>query len=568
MKRSKQGSAFSDGSREPAAETPAGPPRKGDKTSNLWGPLVAVVLVDIVSRLAAPAALLALAHGYLDISIVVAATVSLAAVVRGLLTGKAVELTTCSIWHEITAATRSFPITLLRARPVTHGLTALLEATKATISFRAVEKPLLVSNSLGLAVVIGLIVWRLGSALLVLGAISFGLAAVLVILGRKQLIKAQTGAWLGFKEASRAFEVLLDAPEELRAHGCEPEFTRALLSTVKKMARHDRKVSVYSSLVGLFPLGIALLVAIVPLRAGIEWLSANSLARRFAEIGVLGGTALMLGLGLIRGIEAASRSGPLRHTLREYLERARRDQRSDLTATARAIELEQTEIVFDDVCIQYSGMTDCTPHRVQFRWKPGRGLAVTGANGVGKSSLALALLGLLKPTRGTVRFGTVRATELDDEVRQQIAYLPQYPFVAPGATVGWHLRLLTDRQLSDEHLLATLERLDLRQVLENHARSANSAPLDVLVGKLSGGERRRMQLARALLTNPSLIVLDEPEANLDHANRQRLRDLIAELAQTRRVVVVAHDSSVVPEKFERLACVRQPCSDVGTKAEM
>jgi len=142
------------------------------------------------------------------------------------------------------------------------------------------------------------------------------------------------------------------------------------------------------------------------------------------------------------------------------------------------------------------------------------------------------------------------------DYRARVAYLPQSPFVSPGASVAWHLRLFGGDAITEERMEAVLEKMRLLDILREHAARAGTPPCDVLVGELSGGERQRMHLARVLLHDAEMVVLDEPEAALDEPGRALLRSLLEELSQTRRVLVIAHDDDVVPPSFETLRCER------------
>src|SRR6185312_14877279 len=97
----------------------------------------------------------------------------------------------------------------------------------------------------------------------------------------------------------------------------------------------------------------------------------------------------------------------------------------------------------------------------------------------------------------------------------------------------------------------------LTKVLEEHAARTGKHPRDVLAGELSGGERQRMHLARVLLHDAEMVVLDEPEVALDQAGRSMVRGLLERLAEERKVLVIAHDASLVPPSFDRVACVRE-----------
>jgi ATP-binding cassette subfamily C protein CydCD len=183
---------------------------------------------------------------------------------------------------------------------------------------------------------------------------------------------------------------------------------------------------------------------------------------------------------------------------------------------------------------------------------------VSGANGAGKSTLVLALLGLVSPARGSITIDGVPLEEVDlADYRRRVAFVPQGAFVAPGESVAWHLRLLAGGPISDEQLDAALEAVGLLAVLEEHAARTGRAPRDVPAGELSGGERQRMHLCRVLLHDAELVLLDEPEVALDPAGRSLVRALLEKLAPDRKVLVIAHDASVVPASFTRALCVRE-----------
>jgi ATP-binding cassette subfamily C protein CydCD len=195
-------------------------------------------------------------------------------------------------------------------------------------------------------------------------------------------------------------------------------------------------------------------------------------------------------------------------------------------------------VIFDRVSFRY-GSPERPSHalsEVTLDWN-GRGvLALSGANGSGKSTCLRMLLGLAAPSSGNVRVGSATLDALDaDAWRSRIAFLPQRPYLPPRAdvrrAVGWPLS-----GASDERMVGALERVGLLAVL---ARKG-SAPLDVRVDSLSVGERQRVALARLLCRDASLFLLDEPDANLDRAGIVLVAELIRELAGRGMVAFAAH----------------------------
>ncbi len=168
---------------------------------------------------------------------------------------------------------------------------------------------------------------------------------------------------------------------------------------------------------------------------------------------------------------------------------------------------------------------------------PGEVVTVIGPNGGGKTTLLRALLGLIRPTAGTVR----RQADL------RVGYVPQ--------------RLTIDRVLPlTVHRLMTLTVRRPRQAVETALGETGIADLiDHRVETLSGGEFQRVMLARALLMEPDLLVLDEPVQGVDFAGEADLYGLIAEIRNRHGcgVLMVSHDLHVVMASTDRVLCLNR-----------
>ena len=194
-------------------------------------------------------------------------------------------------------------------------------------------------------------------------------------------------------------------------------------------------------------------------------------------------------------------------------------------------------IVADAVSFTYGDDRAPTLDAVSFVWRPATALVIEGANGAGKSTLLRLLLGLRSPQSGSLTIGGRRLTELDlRALRQGIAYLPQRPYLGePSATVGAALRGVAE----------VADAAALRSVLQRVGLGPSSASrgdiLEVTLAELSAGQRQRLGLARMLLQDAAIVLLDEPDANLDRAGLALVGEIIAELlARGRMVAVAAH----------------------------
>jgi len=184
---------------------------------------------------------------------------------------------------------------------------------------------------------------------------------------------------------------------------------------------------------------------------------------------------------------------------------------------------------------------------VSFAVRSGELLALVGPNGSGKTTLLKSLLGILKPTEGTVRLGGRDISSLSRrDIARLVGYVPQdssvnFPltaleFVLQGRfAYGRVLGFESDRDVIEAH-----RAMEMTGTLELAARP---------VTELSGGERQRVMVARALAGRPRLLLLDEPVANLDISHQIKMLDLVRALTADGETsaVVVTHELNLASE---------------------
>jgi ATP-binding cassette subfamily C protein CydD len=152
------------------------------------------------------------------------------------------------------------------------------------------------------------------------------------------------------------------------------------------------------------------------------------------------------------------------------------------------------------------------------------------------------LLGVARTASGAVTVDGVDLFDLDLHAwRRRVAYLPQRPYVPERATVREAVRLIV-HDASDEQVRDALTRTGLWSALAAHAPDD---PLDTRTGTLSVGERQRLALARMLCQRSAVVLLDEPDANLDADGIALVARLVRELAPERMVAVAAHTPELV-----------------------
>ncbi|HQA07690.1 MAG TPA: ABC transporter ATP-binding protein [Syntrophomonadaceae bacterium] len=184
-------------------------------------------------------------------------------------------------------------------------------------------------------------------------------------------------------------------------------------------------------------------------------------------------------------------------------------------------------------------------------------LGIIGPNGGGKSTLLRTILGLIVPERGTIK---VLGHSPQDN-HEQIGYVPQYALFDRYFPVKVGEVVLMGRLGKRKGL--SYSRQD-RQIAEQALQRAGVEHLkNRQIGELSGGERQRVLVARALATEPSILLLDEPTASVDPGFQVTFYELLAELNESMTIILVSHDISAVSRYVKRLACLNQRlfCSD-------
>lgn len=156
-----------------------------------------------------------------------------------------------------------------------------------------------------------------------------------------------------------------------------------------------------------------------------------------------------------------------------------------------------------------------------------------GANGAGKTTLMRMIAGIMTPSSGQIRYDGIPISELKERYRDVFGYLPQEFGFYPEFTVKDYLEYVAVlKGLSDRDSKRRINEL-LEQMTLSHVRNQK-------ISKLSGGMKRRVGIAQALLNEPEILILDEPTSGLDPGERVRFRNLLSEFAHDRIVLISTH----------------------------
>jgi zinc transport system ATP-binding protein len=180
----------------------------------------------------------------------------------------------------------------------------------------------------------------------------------------------------------------------------------------------------------------------------------------------------------------------------------------------------------------------------------GEFLGVVGPNAGGKSTLLKIILGLLQPDRGEVR--VMGRPPL--EVRRELGYVPQHPEFRRDFPVTVRETVLMGR-LGDTGVFGGYRKKD-REIADRVMQETEVADLAARrISTLSGGQLQRVLVARALASQPRILILDEPTANIDLRVESDIFDLLRELNRRMTIIVVSHDVGFISRYVSRVACL-------------
>nr|WP_205743690.1 type I secretion system permease/ATPase [Halomonas alimentaria] len=203
------------------------------------------------------------------------------------------------------------------------------------------------------------------------------------------------------------------------------------------------------------------------------------------------------------------------------------------------------EIRFDKVSLRYPEQENEALRDVSLTIQAGEKVALLGRIGCGKTTLNKLVLGLYEPTAGAVMIDGVDLRQFDPiQLRRQIGYVPQdvslfygtlrENIVAGGGSEG----------VDDEALLRAIKLSGLESLVNGHPQG-----VDLPVGErgqaLSGGQRQSVAVARALVNDPQILLLDEPTSSMDHTSEEAFKTHLKSYAQSKTMIVVTHRTSLL-----------------------
>ncbi|MGZ3945342.1 MAG: ABC transporter ATP-binding protein, partial [Mucilaginibacter sp.] len=222
---------------------------------------------------------------------------------------------------------------------------------------------------------------------------------------------------------------------------------------------------------------------------------------------------------------------------------------------------------FNDVMFAYPSRQDMQVlNGVSFTADAGQKVAIVGPSGSGKSTMAALILQFYHPQGGIITFDGKPADAYSlTDIRNQVAIVPQDVMLF-GGSIKENIAY-GKLNASEEEIVQAAERANAHQFITSFPEA-----YDTVVGergvKLSGGQRQRIAIARALLKNPSILILDEATSSLDSESERLVQEALEELMKNRTSIIIAHRLSTIREADKIIVLEKGSILESGNHQEL
>ena len=438
----------------------------------------------------------------------------------------------------------------------------------------------------GLVDAVGGILIFVGSmvAMAIIDPLLLGLTLLMVIIAilsisvtARQVRSATTKAQQRVGDMSAAVDRALSAVRTIRAARAEQRESLAIVKDAKEAFTQGVKIARINAMITPIA-GLAMNGAfIVVLGVGGYRVATGTTSVASLITFILLMFQMIRPLGQAFGAYSSVQSGlGALARIQEILDVPLEETEAEARNAAKVVAVNDTALEFDEVSFGYAAPAateeNLNPEsrevldKVSFTIKRGSRVALVGPSGSGKSTIFSLIERFYEPTSGQILLDGQAVTSISHSaLRSQIGYVEQDAPVLAGS-----LRanlMIGSPDATDEQLTAVLAEVNLTEVLERDKRG-----LDAEVGEngimLSGGERQRLAIARALLSAPPILLLDESTSSLDGLNEQRMREAIDAVAQHRTMIVIAHRLSTVVDSDQIIVMQGGKIVGVGTHKQL
>lgn len=367
---------------------------------------------------------------------------------------------------------------------------------------------------------------------------------------KRKITQAAVNSYEGNVSSMSTIEDLVTAFRELRVLGRTQIYVDKFANARSKKAIGDASHSLFLGM-PRYIIETALMFGVL-LFVGFQFVSGNE-AEGFVVIGVFltGGLRIMGSLlpmqNAANNIRAQKEHALLFFNTFQAISSAKANSLIPGEVVSQDKEKPQQgafSVVLDKVSFTYPGAEKSAISDVSFQIKAGSQVAIIGPSGAGKTTLVDLILGLLEPSMGYVLINNQQPMKIIGQTPGKISYVPQRPGIVAG-TIAENVALgLPPELLDEDKVLKCLEDVGLLEFLSQLPDGIYSSVGEQL-DSLSGGQIQRIGLARALYTDPSLLILDEATSALDASAEAAITSTLSKLSGNVTLIVIAHRLSTV-----------------------
>ncbi len=205
-------------------------------------------------------------------------------------------------------------------------------------------------------------------------------------------------------------------------------------------------------------------------------------------------------------------------------------------------------IIFENVCFAYK--KNIILENVILSIKKGEFASIVGPNGGGKTTLLKLILGLIKPDSGNI----LVLGNLPGQARERVGYMPQYAYLDMNFPATVKDVVLMGRLSKKRFWFSKDDRIKAIEAIEEMRMTAY---INKGFNELSGGQKQRVLIARALCSNPEILLLDEPTASVDNETEEALFSILEKLNKRMTILIVSHDLGFVSKYVKSVICVNR-----------
>ena len=391
---------------------------------------------------------------------------------------------------------------------------------------------------------------------LVLGGLT-GLLSQKIRTTQRTIVRQTRRMYGTMTESLRNIELVkslgLTFPEIRRMQG----YTHQILDLEMEKVRRVRSLSyVQGAIINVLKQSILLILLWLIFR---DVLSAGELVSLQVIINTIFGPLQQMGSYILQYREAEASLQLFDQLMQKSIER-RPDEPTEIG------ELESLR--FENVVFRHRTATENAIDGISFSAGLGDTIAFVGPSGSGKSTLVKLLVGLYRPIEGTIYIDEVPVNELRyNRVRRQIGFVTQDPQLFSGS-IRENLQFVKP-DATDEEMLTALEKASATGILQRADQGLDSR-LGEGGTRVSGGERQRISIARALLRDPRLLIFDEATSALDSLTEKDITAVIRDISDTERsiVILIAHRLSTIAHADTIFVLEKGRIVETGTHEEL